>query len=224
MKTFNSRTLVTLFNDDYNMGVLLSDNTKRESVLNIDITEIDTLILRLKELRDKVEETQKSKENVLKNYILEKLQENDLFKDLTVDAVISQLSGKVATPISKKNPPKIHEVTFNDNGEIRRFNVTNRQLPRKLKTDPFYLKVIEKNPEFNDDDEFLRAYSADYAKEFAYDAKYGSNVFYCNDKGTLNKKAAVYWADFKKNNPDSQLSDFKQQCKDNFKDTGTVKK
>lgn len=158
------------------------------------------------------------------------LKENQDLGINDVDTLISTLSttsegasqGSTKTRTKKataKDNNTKFEVTLRneETGKYDSFPVVNKMLSKKLREHPAYIALVKNDKNMLDVDNFLRAFSPEYAKRYEINAKYKTKTFHVNDQGKLNKQSQAFYQDYLKTNSDATTDDFRTFVKESYK-------
>nr|WP_085842357.1 hypothetical protein [Klebsiella pneumoniae] len=210
------KMLSTLLNDNFHISMLISDELSRKALSKVTVEEVDTLISNLSIVKDYVVENQDRRIEEAKDLLQRIIGESSTFN--SVDELLTVL-GQTVPPAQKAKGYKTFEVVLTDSAknERRTYTVTNKVITKALRNDPVYQMLISKNPELEDVDELLRAYSADYVKAYPINAKWEGNEFHINMKGKFNSKSMKYYNEYKKKYPKGTEQDFKELVQTNYK-------
>ncbi|EPX9549061.1 hypothetical protein [Klebsiella pneumoniae] len=221
IKTITARMISKVLSDDFQLGLLKADAKDRAAFLQVDASEIDIVIERLNAFKDAVLEEQSEKENQAHKLLEELVAQSGMFS--SVEEVLQALKTAPAPAATNRGSNTKTYATWEvvlfdqDKDERRTHTITNKVITKTLREDPVYQAIIKKNPELEDVDQFLFAYSPEYATKYAHNAKWGKKTFHVNKQGRLNKEAQQYYDEWLAKNPDGDEAAFKKQVKEAFK-------
>ncbi|EKL1438001.1 hypothetical protein PVD82_005054 [Enterobacter hormaechei] len=225
MSSITAKILTKLNADDFHIGMLSTDNADRAALVKVKPEDIDTLIDNLHQLKTYIADLHEHKQANARKLLESIISESSDFG--SVEELLHALGTSQPAPTStstkatgnKPNGNKTYEVVIFDQekDERRTYSVTNKVLPKALEKDTVYQELIKKNKELNDIDQFLRAYSPDYAEAYPINAKWKKATFHLNSKGRLNAQSAKYFEEYQKEHPDSDEKAFKQLVTESYK-------
>ncbi|HEM8728250.1 TPA: hypothetical protein U2Q81_000359 [Enterobacter hormaechei] len=222
--SLTQKMLAATLNADFRPEVLAPDNEGRLALAAVSTEEITAVIDRLVELRTYVAGLQEERQEAARKALQDVL--GGLTGFSSIEDLIAAASGTEA-PVAPSKPKGKGKATTNNNKRYevviydskkdeRRTYVTFNKNLNAVKADPLYASIIKKNPELEDRDEFLRAYSEDYRQAYPINAKWNGQEFHCNDRGPLQAKAQRFFDEFKKENPTADSSEFKTLVKEAY--------
>lgn len=143
----------------------------------------------------------------------------------SVEDLLKQLTGGVEAPVVQAkaktkadNNTKFEVTLFNPETEKHEtFVVVNKVLSKKLREHPVYVAAVKKDKSLQDIDNFLRAYSPQYAEKYPINAKWKTKEFHINDSGKLNKQSQIFFNEHRKTVDDATTDEFRTLVKENYK-------
>lgn len=226
MTSISTKILSKLNTTDFHVGILSTDSTDRAALVKVKSEDIDTLIDNLQQLKTYVADLHEHKQANARKLLETLVAESGEFS--SVEELLGALGSNPTVNASqattkalgnKASVNKSYEVVLFDQAadERRTYTITNKVLPKALVKDSAYQELIKKNKELNDVDLFLRAYSPVYAEQYPLNAKYKKDTFYLNSKGRLNAQSVKYFEEWKKEFPNGDEKDFKEQVSKAYK-------
>ncbi|ENC1132689.1 hypothetical protein ABJ736_000865 [Escherichia coli] len=222
--SLTQKMLAATLNADFRPEVLAPDSEGRLALAAVSTEEITAVIERLVELRTYVAGLQNERQEAARKAlqdVLGGLPGFSTIEDLIAaasgtEAPVAPVKGKTKNPTATNNNKRYEVVIYDSKKDEHRSYVTFNKNLNAVKADPLYASIIKKNPELEDRDEFLRAYSEDYRKAYPINAKWNGQEFHCNDRGPLQAKAKRFFDEFQKENPTSDQSEFKTLVKEAY--------
>lgn len=213
-----------LLQDEYNFGTFITDSVERAKVLEINISEIDTLQDVLVKFRNDVleyhirHEEEKAKQLEVKKEAIKEMLENSglglSFAELTEMLLAEKNDNKtknnhVAKGRNLNNSKRAKVVQYSISFKGKTYKSSGKILPSSLLTNPEYNSLLKSHPEFTNTDIFLREHSADFRNQFPLNAQFKNQQFYVNLRGRLNVEARYYYQLWLKAGKSGSESDFK---------------
>lgn len=218
----STRFIQSLLNDDFDIGMLQSDQDRRNELASITEEEITVLISRLHEVLPIIQSIRSQKQSNARKVLEDAIGASGMFK--SVEELLEAITGDTPTRTTttkktKTNNNRIYRIELFDSksDERRGYTITNGQMPPSLKDDPIYKALIKKNPVLEDVSEFLMVMSPEYREQHPINAKYNKIEFHINERGKLNSKAMAFYEDYIKTNPDASTIEFKKMVMDSYK-------
>lgn len=222
--SLTQKMLAATLNADFRPEVLAPDSEGRLALAAVSTEEITAVIERLVELRTYVAGLQNERQEAARKALQDVLGGLPGFASIEdliaaasgAEAPVAPVKGKTKNPTATNNNKRYEVVIYDSKKDERRNYIIFNKKMEAVKADPLYASIIKKNPELEDTDEFLRAYSEDFRKDYPINAKWNSQEFHCNERGKLNSKAARFYEEFVKENPTGDLKEFKTLVKEAY--------
>lgn len=220
MSTINEKFLNILQNEDFHPGMLSVDSEHRCILATVSVQDIETLIERLQEVKPLIEHYHTERHKEALRLLQDAVGASTTFG--SVEELLNSVQGgvKPRTPTTAStNNNHIFEVVLYDSvkDEYRSYKVVNSRMPLALTNDAVYRTIINSNPDMQQIEVFLRAYSEDYRNTYPLNAKWEGKEFHINDRGQLNRIASEYYNEYIKKHPQGNTKLFREYVTTNFK-------
>ncbi len=225
MSTITNR-IMNILKNEMHVGQFHNSDVSSD-FLKIDVADLDLLAENVATARAYLLQVKEEQQKSMRVKLEEFLSSNKDLGVYTIEDLLVQLANvepteqpkkAKATTKAKDNNTRFEVTLFNpENEKHETFVVVNKILRRKITQHPAYVAIVAKDKTMQDVDNFLRAYSPQFAEKYPINAKWKKKEFHINDQGKLNKQSQAFFDEYLKEYPENNTEDFRSVVKTAYK-------